>query len=768
MAPTTGTFVTNYTYDVFNHLTQVSMPRNTGVGQVTQTRTFTYGTNNMLQSAANPENGTLTYTYNPDNTLATKTDASGQVVKYAYDSFQRVLQVQRYPTGLLGSADKCQEEDYIYDSDPNYYSVNALGRLVSVDWGCVGTAASYRTAYKYTSAGLITAKRFATFGFSGQTFDILYNYSNDGAVLSITYPIGEQLTYGFDTMGRQKSLSDTLTYPPTNLVTNAAYNAANQLTQITYGNSTTETRTYNTLQQLTGIQMPGMNMQYVYSSTNNNGQIAQAIDLVLGEQITYQYDALKRLISAASSTTGSNPTPIWGQTFNYDGFSNLTDMSPTTGAAPPLHQVVDPHSNQITPGTYDPNGNPTISGYTYDVENRLITAGSFSATYGPDNKRVLNTLYGGQTQLSLFGIDGKLAATYLRNTNGTFTLSNQYRYFVGKLVAQGPASNYPVATDRLGSVRYTSGAALRFYPYGQDFSPPAANDQKKFGTYMRDRVTGLDYADQRYYSSTLGRFMTVDPSSANSNTGNPGTLNRYAYTNNDPASRNDPSGLGSGRCVDGDYDLSGNCSKLGGTDPFIGSGGDIPLNPGLTLSVVLLGQIGLINDIGPPPPSTTGTTSSKPTCAIEFGDAPALNKYFPGRHTFFYVEDHSGWNVVDAGPEILPPVIFRRPWERGRPVLPVVWMGFGRLKTNVSPHGLYGEDSDPESVITFFSPEPCTFVDEFEKDAHGMNLVVPYSAPSIGQTWYNSNSFTYTLSRDFSLPIIPGLTSPGWGNYIPR
>ena len=57
---------TYYTYDLLNHVTQVSMPRSTG----TQTRTFTYNNTAYLQSATNPENGTVNYTYNADGTLA--------------------------------------------------------------------------------------------------------------------------------------------------------------------------------------------------------------------------------------------------------------------------------------------------------------------------------------------------------------------------------------------------------------------------------------------------------------------------------------------------------------------------------------------------------------------------------------------------------------------------------------------------------------------------------------------------------------------------
>jgi RHS repeat-associated protein len=63
----------------------------------------------------------------------------------------------------------------------------------------------------------------------------------------------------------------------------------------------------------------------------------------------------------------------------------------------------------------------------------------------------------------------------------------------------------------------------------------------KFTTDTRDSVTGLDYADQRCYASTFGRFMTPDLGSGGA--GNPGSLNRYSYTRGDPVNRHDPTGL---------------------------------------------------------------------------------------------------------------------------------------------------------------------------------------------------------------------------------
>lgn len=47
-------------------------------------------------------------------------------------------------------------------------------------------------------------------------------------------------------------------------------------------------------------------------------------------------------------------------------------------------------------------------------------------------------------------------------------------------------------------------------PFGDKITS-TSNDREKFATYTRDSYTGLDYADQRFYASTYGRFNTPDP-----------------------------------------------------------------------------------------------------------------------------------------------------------------------------------------------------------------------------------------------------------------
>ncbi|HTA70437.1 MAG TPA: RHS repeat-associated core domain-containing protein [Bryobacteraceae bacterium] len=69
----------------------------------------------------------------------------------------------------------------------------------------------------------------------------------------------------------------------------------------------------------------------------------------------------------------------------------------------------------------------------------------------------------------------------------------------------------------------------------------------KYATYTRDSATGLDYADQRYYSNQFARFMTADPyramATSPSDPKNPQSWNHYSYGEGDPVNHNDPTGL---------------------------------------------------------------------------------------------------------------------------------------------------------------------------------------------------------------------------------
>ena len=152
---------------------------------------------------------------------------------------------------------------------------------------------------------------------------------------------------------------------PVNWVTNVQYGAANELKQMDYriatgmvsngklgyGGYYTESRQYNSRMQMTRLTIPGaLDMEYRYSATQNNGQITQQKDWITGEEVTYQYDSLQRLISAV--TTG----PEWGQSFSYDGFGNRTGATVTKGSAPTSSMVFDPAPTGWWAGVTTPTG----------------------------------------------------------------------------------------------------------------------------------------------------------------------------------------------------------------------------------------------------------------------------------------------------------------------------------------------------------------------------------------------------------------------------
>jgi YD repeat-containing protein len=107
----------------------------------------------------------------------------------------------------------------------------------------------------------------------------------------------------------------TLNLPPT--VATAAYGAANEITGLTY-DAYSEMRAYNSLFQLTRMTVAGvMDMQYTFSTTQNNGRITQSTDGISGETVVYTYDTLNRLTRAETTSTA------WGESYTYDGFGNL-------------------------------------------------------------------------------------------------------------------------------------------------------------------------------------------------------------------------------------------------------------------------------------------------------------------------------------------------------------------------------------------------------------------------------------------------------------
>ncbi|MBI3404322.1 MAG: hypothetical protein HY046_02575, partial [Acidobacteria bacterium] len=122
--------------------------------------------------------------------------------------------------------------------------------------------------------------------------------------------------------------------------------------------------------------------------------------------------------------------------------------------------------------------------------------------------------------------------------------------------------------DHLGSSRQMSSAQgypvweATYLPFGQEWNAQSTVNHYKFTGKERDTESNLDYFGARYYSSTQGRFLSpdeftggpidvfgpADPSPPGplpyAEIANPQSLNKYAYTFNNPTRFIDPNGHG--------------------------------------------------------------------------------------------------------------------------------------------------------------------------------------------------------------------------------
>ena len=256
-------------------------------------------------------------------------------------------------------------------------------------------------------------------------------------------------------------------------------------------------------------------------------------------------------MSPSSDTSG-----CYGLSWTYDRYGNRPNQTATPGtvlSVPQPSHTVDAVSNHIVdPGfTVDANGNMLFDGLntlSFDAANRLISAsnGSGSAGYIYDgNGNRVEKVSGGNTTVYIYSGSAVIAEYPLGGSVSSPT--EEYVYTGGKLIATLDSTIKYHLHDHL-SVRITTDANGNIigqqgvFPFGDSWYQTSGSTKWMFTDKERDAESGLDDFGARYYSSSLGRFLSVDPSGLSEHLQNPQTWNRYAYALNNPLDRVDRNG----------------------------------------------------------------------------------------------------------------------------------------------------------------------------------------------------------------------------------
>ncbi len=207
--------------------------------------------------------------------------------------------------------------------------------------------------------------------------------------------------------------------------------------------------------------------------------------------------------------------------------------------------------NQFAGWSYDAAGNLLNDGvhnYQFDAEGRIkcMDAGANCASpaasyvYSVEGRRVKRTASGTTTWYAHDG--GSALSEFSNPAQGSGTWQKDYIYLNGALLATESATEGTRFhfSDHLGTPRVVTDAAGSvisrhdYYPYGMELTPWSDGETHKFTAKERDAESGLDNFGARYYSSSVGRFMSTDPSSVSIDKTNAQSWNRYNYTLNNP------------------------------------------------------------------------------------------------------------------------------------------------------------------------------------------------------------------------------------------
>jgi len=522
-----------------------------GKGNVTS---YGYTAGNVTTITPPPGLGVRTFVYDAAGRKVSQHDGRGNTAYTCYDLDDRITQVS-YTTAACASPSGVT---YAYDPAGN------MTRRVD---------ASGTTTITYDAMNRPLSKTDGTNTPTSVTYDKASN------ILTFTDKIGTT-RYTYDPVNNVATLAEpggtcpaAPTFPNSTRCVGFSYDNAERRTITSLPNGVANTVTYDPSSRMVGITAAvgatqRANRTYSYKKDTTAGDSAliwTTTDPLAagGSTISgYLYDAMNRLRQTAVGPTPAQgatfqPTSVTSWTYDYNG--NRTQQVITGNGAGTTNYGYNAAdqlcwtatitgADCVTPSggtayTHDGNGNQTSGSNSYSTYDQLASAATVGAqTYAgttnneraaASNATFTNSILGHVSETVL----PYSTQEYVRDPSGTLiamqvypsgsTTPTEYYYtadIVGSTIAVTDNTGTNAATytyDSWGKTTATTGGAFATttnpWRYGSGYTDP--NGTIKLGA--------------RYYNPTLARFTQLDPS---------GKSAGYAYADDNPISRSDPTG----------------------------------------------------------------------------------------------------------------------------------------------------------------------------------------------------------------------------------
>ncbi|MBX3749992.1 MAG: RHS repeat-associated core domain-containing protein [Opitutaceae bacterium] len=408
------------------------------------------------------------------------------------------------------------------------YVQDAMGRISNVtktgelfDIYDAATTHGLKTSYTYDSLSQLKSETSVDLAGSPANIagrqDSDYSYDTIGNRTSVTHN-GQTATYTADDRNRYTQR----TVPGYFDVAGAVPGSTVTVTEHGVGNPQTASRN-------------GSYFFNAYPLTNTGNAVYTQLDLT---------------DNSSPANTGNTKAyvPKTAEAFGYDDDGNLTGDGRWTYAYDAENRLIQ----METDTTKMPSGLPRQKlVFTYDylgrragktVQNWNTGTSSYDSPY-----ESLRFIYNGWNLMA--ELDHLASDAVVRSFYWGLDLSGSQQGaggVGGLLMTQEGSNTYLLAYDAMGNVHammtaanvtlggtnYVAGDIVAAYEYDafgnnlRESGPYAASNPFRFATKYTDIETGLIYHDTRYYSPSLGRFITRD------SIGEQGGLNLYAYVSN--------------------------------------------------------------------------------------------------------------------------------------------------------------------------------------------------------------------------------------------